>query len=263
MAVRPLSPALDQPIPPTDPLWVLPIAGTEGWGDLWWQDGSPWLQALANAHCLPLRKQTHRGLRPFLWSTDLDGVNGWAALQNMIRQLLNRRHVAVVHRDWQAGGEACSWFLADFAYRKRNLIGHSHGGNVAIYCALDRSIRSLVTVGTPIRGDMQEVYEEARPNIGYHMHICDDTFDLWGTLGQLFDGDVRIDRTFPADWKAQPDLTLTLRGIGHGKILRDAKEITRWQTDGWLDLLRLGAHAQRFHPAYGGVDVEKGPASAR
>lgn len=241
----------DQPIPPTDPLWILPIAGTEGWGDPWWQDGSPWLLALQNAHCRPLRQETLRGLRPFRWDTDVDGLDPVASLGNIVRGLLNRRKAEVVHRDWQAGGEACGTFLRDVPYRNRNVIAHSHGGQVAIYAGLDRSIRTLVTVGTPVRGDMQDVYEEARKNIGYHLHICDDTFDLWGTLGQLFDGDVRIERTFPKAWAHGPDLTLTLQGIGHGKVLRDPKEITRWVDQGWLDLLRLGQAATRFHAAFG------------
>lgn len=245
-----MSLSMDQPIPPTNPLWFLPIAGTEGWGDAWWQDGSPWMTTLANANCRPLRQETLRGPRPFRWSTDLDGMEPLAALRNAIRGLLRRHKLAVVHRDWQAGGEACGSFLAGVPYARRNLISHSHGGQVGIYAGLDRSIRTLVTIGTPVRGDMQQVYEEARPNIGYHLHICDDTWDLWGTLGQVFDGDVTLHRVFPKTWAFGPDLTLTLRAIGHGKVLRDPREIRRWVDQGWLDVLRLGQHAARFHAAF-------------
>lgn len=241
----------DQPIPVTDPLWILPIAGTEGWGDTWWQDGSEWLEHLANANVRALRRDTLRGPQPFRWSTDLDGLDPFRALLNVVRGFFNRHKLAAVHRDWQAGGESCAGFLTDVPYERRNLIAHSHGGQVGIYAALDREIRTLVTIGTPVRGDMQEVYEQARPHIGYHLHICDDTWDLWGTLGQLFDGDVTIHRTFPKSWAVGPDLTITLPGIGHAKVLRDPQELRKWTASGWVDLLRLGQYAARFHAAFG------------
>lgn len=244
-------PTPDKPIPPEDPLYLVPIAGTEGWGDAWWQRGSPWLCALARANAFPMELEG----RAFRWSTDLDGIDflsGWRALRNMVRDLTRRRQLPVLHRTWQAGGDSLGYFLQDIGYASRNLVAHSHGGQVALYTAASRvTIRTLVTVGTPVRADMFGVYAEARKHIGWHLHICDDTFDLWGMLGQLFDGKVSIERTWPIEVEGGPgpDLTLTLRGIGHGKILRDPTLIPHWIDQGWLDLIRLGQLSTRYKTA--------------
>jgi hypothetical protein len=243
-------PELDGPIPPTAPLYIVPIAGTEGWGDPWWQDGSPWLQALENANCRAWRLDG----RPFRWSTDLDGANVVACAWNALRGLLRRTRHPVLHRDWRAGGDACGYYLRDVPYEARNLVAHSHGGQVALYTAADGTpIRTLVTVGTPVRGDMEDVYAAARPHIGWHLHVCDAVFDLWGTLGQLFDGDVRIERTWPkvVAGGPGPDLTLTLEHIGHTKLLHDPREVHRWVNHGLLDLMRLGRKAEAYKAAFG------------
>lgn len=244
---------LDRPLPPTLPLMIVPIAGTEGWGDTWWQDGSLWLTTLANSHVYPVRLDG----RPFRWSTDLDGLGGFAAVGNMLRGLWRRPQHAVLHRDWEAGGDALGYFLRDLPYQSRNIIAHSHGGQVALYCAAaGMPIRTLTTVGTPVREDMFRVYQDARPHLGFHLHVCDARFDLWGTLGQLFDGQVSIQRTWPdplvtlgtraTRTTPGPNLTQELAHIGHGDVLRKPAAIAYWRERGWLDLLRLGQAATRY-----------------
>lgn len=244
----------DQPIPPEAPLYIVPMAGTESWGDLWWQTGSPWLAELATARCFPVLVGKH----PFRWSTTLDGITPrevGGTVKNWIRRAFGKAPQAVLHREWEAGGDACFYFLHDLPYAKRNLIAHSHAGQVALYAAaFGTRIRTLVTVGTPVRADMFDVYARARKNIGWHLHICDATFDLWGTLGQLFDGEVSVSRTWPAEVGGGPgpDLTVTLEDIGHSGILRDPKLVDLWVTEGWLALIRLGSLAARYR-APGGV----------
>ena len=76
------------------------------------------------------------------------------------------------HRVWQFGGA----LLADFLGRDCGdvVVAHSHGGQVAAYGLASARITArvrLVTIDTPIRDDMLEVWLAARERISYHLHL--------------------------------------------------------------------------------------------
>ncbi len=115
------------------------------------------------------------------------------------------------------------------------LIAHSHGGQVALYAAAKGlRIPALVTVGTPVRADMQPIAEAALPQIGKWLHISDARWDWWGQIGAFGDGAISLTRTmpFPSCVNAQ------LRGIAHTKVLNDPSKFPLWETNGWLEYLR-------------------------
>jgi len=119
---------------------MLPIPGTWSWkGDEcdarthWWHPSSPWCQFMADrgiGHLCPSE--------PFLWSTNVNGAAFW-------------RHS---HIDWQAGGAALTYYLAnpntfgphETPEHDRNLVAHSHGALMATHFAASQVPMTLLTV---------------------------------------------------------------------------------------------------------------------
>lgn len=208
---------------------ILPIAGTWGWkGDLadhrseWWHPKSPFMAFLGHhdvAHICPED--------PFIWSTRVAGTLFWS--KN--------------HTDWMAGGAALSYYLGpthygppETTYEQRNIIAHSHAGQVVAYACAFRGLRvnKLITVGTPVREDMLAIYRAARPNIGNWLHIASPGWsDRMQWLGEMFDGSLGVKRSQPF-----ADMNHLAKGIGHSKVLRDPSYFTCWITHGWLDWLK-------------------------
>lgn len=213
---------------------VIPIAGTHGDDGrptgLWWQSGSPFMRMLARQGICHLNEE-----RPFTWSTDLNGHRFW-------RRWFGRKDS---HRDWIAGGYALSYYCwparADtddyIELSDRNVIAHSHGGQVVFYACAFAGLRinRLITVGTPIRADMKAIIEKARPNIGQWLHVRDerDATAIWGGIG---DGQLRRStRTGHEDWC---DI---VPGIGHSGVLHDESLFFRtWVMRGWVEFLKTG-----------------------
>lgn len=213
---------------------VIPIAGTHGDNGeptgLWWQSGSPLMREFRKHGLEHLHED-----RPFTWSTDLNGHRFW-------RRWFGFRDS---HRDWIAGGYALSYYgwplRADAELYaeldERNLLAHSHAGQVVFYaCALGGlKVNRLVTVGTPVRRDMRHIIERARPNIGQWLHIRgdSDSIAIWGGVG---DGEVARNKTF---WGLE-DWTDIVPGIGHSGILTDPSRFHLWHNRAWLEFLKRG-----------------------
>ncbi len=145
------------------------------------------------------------------------------------------------HRDWIAGGYA----LADRIRLIRALrpgvriviVCHSHGLNVVLYGLIrgDVSIDRLISVCSPVRHDMQRQATGAAKRIGRWRHVASSGWDFWQWAGGIFDGVVTFRR--PREWHQAHENRL-LSHIGHAKLLRDRRHLSRWQTEGLLGFLR-------------------------
>lgn len=206
-------------------VYVTAVPGTWGYQGIdqrngqWWIPGSLWFYTLASyaPSILPLYDQ------PFVWSTDVNG-----ALDQLFRCFTKRKHT-----DWQAGGASLSYYLRFAPLPARNVVAHSHGGQVVAYaCAAGTPINNLITVGTPVRKDMDDIWQRALPNIrGRWMHIQDQDRDWMSGLGQLFDGRLGWQHKMP--WA---DQNMLIPDIDHSKLLHDEATInTYWpQLHRWL-----------------------------
>ncbi len=149
------------------------------------------------------------------WSGDVDGVP---------RLLENGRHA-----DWIAGGWALHYMGA------LPTIAHSHGGQVAAYCAANTPslIPALVTICTPVRRDMRDVYAQARLRTGSHAHVYATGWDFLQRAGELFDGQIGWSREMPF-----ADRNVGIDGVGHTGMLENPAYFPLWESLGLLDLLR-------------------------
>ena len=123
-------------------------------------------------------------------------------------------------RSWWNGAYDWAAALREVPLLDRNLIGHSHAGQlIALMHMLPEPYRvelnSIVTVCTPVRRDLFEAYGRVKcPWI----HLTDRNFwsnrmQIWGAL---FDRSWRVDWSMPA-----PARTHVEPGIGHSRLLRD------------------------------------------
>lgn len=205
----------------------LPIAGTWSFDDPWYQQG-PWLDYMAAHGFLPVRDEDGA---PFRWTTNLNGLGNLLRRIPLVNRLPSVRHD---EWDWRAGGDALAYFMdSDVEIEDRNLVAHSHGGPVVAFACARRRIRTLITIGTPARADLQQVWTKARPNIGYWLHVMDADADEIGWLGGIGDGRVSTSRLQPL-----ADRNLLLKDISHSNLLRNPAFFDLWEREGLLDVLR-------------------------
>lgn len=159
-------------------------------------------------------------LKRYMWSTKLDGIDS-------------------VNETWDAAGRALAHYIAPPLLGESLVkpedtycIAHSHAGNVVAYACgkYGLKINGLITVGTPIRKDLYEIYQAAVPNISRHLHIYAGWRDYWQILGSLFGGQFGIHRKHPFTVHNEQ-----VPGGNHGSILRDPKFFPLWLERGWLD----------------------------
>jgi hypothetical protein len=199
------------------------VAGTDSWkgknDNDWFCPGHQFGQFLADQGVAPIYDD---GPRPFIWSTDLDGVPG----------------VASGTRDWAAGGAALSYFVRLYLRMpgfRTALIVHSHGLQVAAFAAAehDLKIQTLISMGSPIRQDLGAQYKALRANTQYWLHVHSDNTDRFQILGELFDGHVGIVREAPL-----ADKNDFVAKVGHSELLRDKAQYHHWVERGWLSQLK-------------------------
>lgn len=173
---------------------IVPVGGTWSEGDdaAWWRPSSVWVANLGNAGLELLDP-----LEPFEWSSKLAIDAGKDAT-------------------WRTAGLALKWYCysreSNADYREKlTLVAHSHGGQVvaeALRAGL--RVKRIVTVGTPVRADMQDVWTLARP------HITQD----WT---QVFTEEI----VRPLDPSAQPYQELGSLPLGPGGFTREFFQATR------------------------------------
>lgn len=193
------------------------VAGTHGARTAldWSHPHSPFAQALRGYGCSPLRDDPRAC---FEWSTALDGIDDQ-------------------HLDWQFAGKALyRHFVPALGDQQptippsaTNILCFSHGLQVVAYACGEYGLQvnGLISVGSPIRGDLLDLYARAASNIRRHLHLHARKRDFWQVAGALFDGRWGIHRQHPfAKNVGIPD--------GHGAILRDPKLFPLWRDLGWL-----------------------------
>lgn len=207
------------------PVTYIPIPGTDAWDEdennyQWYERGSTFTRHLATQNLV-----LHAvGYLP--WSTSLDGFLG--------------RHPHK-HTIWKGAAKHMLCHLERVPFAERNIVAHSHGGQVVFYAmSYGLRIRNLITVGTPVRGDMEKTLLSGLGNVDYWHHICDSKTDKTSILGALFDGKLRVKHTFDL-CSSQDDI----KGIGHSKILNEQQSIELWNYDqkGWAPILAMGKAA--------------------
>jgi hypothetical protein len=162
-----------------------------------------------------------RAVVPFFWSTDYDRGSG-------------------KHEDWRALGYALFYYFVPplgvnrdrIPGNRTRIIAHSHAGQGALYAAaFGLKIECLVTVGTPVVKQMEEVAKAARPNIKRWLHLRSDS-DFWQLAGAFFDRRLGFYR----------DMKLADRNEkmpkGHGDVLRDPELFKLWVDNGWFSYLK-------------------------
>lgn len=180
------------------------VSGT--WGlssDDWWKVASPFWQT-AKHHGLDLAAPDD----PFMWTTALEGVKG-------------------DNREWSVAAAALRWFCKAKGIERPNIIAHSHGGQLpllATFQGLD--IGNLVTVATPVRGDVLSQVIVQKIQRWVHIHTgVGDTMQL---LGELGDGEISARRKMPeAENIYESDQT-------HSGLL----DADLWTARGWWELLK-------------------------
>ena len=90
------------------------------------------------------------------------------------------------HLAWQYGGDVLRRFLLTVPLDDRNLVAHSHGGQIVAYAlAGGVQVRSVVTVASPVRRDMGEVWAATGLNPDMHLHLYAVGWgDRWRWFGQ-------------------------------------------------------------------------------
>ncbi len=196
----------------------VPVAGTFDWDPVatephWWQPGSDFEQFMRARDFAP-RARTW----PF-WSTTPAGA------------LI----VGRAQRAWKHGAHVLADYLEDVADDDRNLIGFSHGGQVAAIAAAKHvNCARLVTVGTPVRKDLAEIY--ASVDCPW-LHLYSTGWEnRWQFFGSLFDRGVRLRWAMPA-----PATNHRVEGTAHGGLLRRASEFASVWDETIVPFLRGGA----------------------
>lgn len=204
--------------------YYLPVAGTDHPDDPWVVDSeSPHTRFMRRNGFEPLRRSDGQ---PWKWRATMQGL-WWQGI-----------------KVWKEDAESFANFMAMRPYWARIAFGHSHGGQLPIIaCAKGLKLRALVTIGTPVRFDVDA--EAAVKNIGTWVHVYDVDKDkiqsLRRTLGQLGDWRVSFERRF-----LLPGVqNIGLHGIDHSLMVRDESTFHHWVDDGILDVVRTSSSEPR------------------
>jgi pimeloyl-ACP methyl ester carboxylesterase len=203
--------------------FYLPVAGTWGYdGDPdpseWWHPYSPWANFMAGRNIFHLDPD-----EPFVWDGAIDGLN-WPWSTSRQKNL-----------GWMAAATQLKRWLKTVPVCDRNIVAHSHGGQVALYCAMSLPINRLVTVSTPVRAEMDAVARAAVCNIaGGWWHLHGDWKDRWQIFGGLMDGACRIERRFLIPGV----VNMGFPGIGHTDLLCNPDRFPLWEREGIVAFLR-------------------------
>ena len=170
-----------------------------------------------------------RHLESLGWDRRADQLGFWStALAGSRLCLGNGHHV------WQYGaGIVKRFLLKNVTWDDRNLVVHSHGGQVLFYALANQekpilTIRSLVTVGTPVRPDMDDVRKAAKGRVDIHVHMYSIG---WGSRFRWLGQGGAFRRGMP-----EAHFNYTMKG-GHSGMLTEEKHVE--QIDGVMKTLAM------------------------
>lgn len=199
------------------PAHYIPVMGTwdldNAYG--WWRKDSAFSQYAESENIVLFPRP------PFIWSSDIDGVF----------ELVGKN----TYSDWRAAGASLSYYLENIQHSHRNIIAHSHGLQV-VACAIfffGVDIRTLTTIGSPIRKDFYPQYSAIQNKCDRWQHIYDTKFDLFGQLGMLFDGTLSFDRSCPFATR-----NVAIENIAHTDILEGPDSFKYWTERNLFDFIR-------------------------
>jgi hypothetical protein len=205
------------------PTFYTPIGGTfsgidstPNAVDHWWEKGSDFVNYLYTLNLV-----IHPSA-PFEW----DGIIGGIFDPGL--------------RVWNAASRHFQCHVGPLPYHERNFILHSHAGQFGFIAASrGLKIRNLITVGTPVRKDMESYIKLARPNIGAWLHIYDGRCDWVSIAGSLFDRRLKIQRNFPL---ADRNDDVRAFKTGHSKMLAPP-HLDLWRDRKWAEFLAYGINS--------------------
>ena len=185
---------------------VVLVGGTNSLhSDDWYKKPSPFSQFLLSHDIL------HAKDDPFEWSSDLDGFSLFP-------------FAARKHNDWEGAGASLSYYLESIPYTDRNIISHSHGRQVVLYCATHNNrIRRWIDVSGPIRDDLDRVTKSAEQQIAHSIHIYSN-LDYMQILGSLMDGKLGYNPSCPIS----ANIKLPHK-VGHSGLLQDQRHFHYWK----------------------------------
>lgn len=205
------------------------VGGTWSWRGGWWQRDSlfwTFMGAYGIEQTFP-RVDTVNGrtvpiARPFEWETGLgDSIKFWRSSETRVRT-------------WVQWGKALGYYLDSIPYYDRNVIAHSHGGQLALVCAtIGVRLHRLLTIATPRREDMDEFARGAALNIGSWHHVCDRDSDRIGWWGAFGDGHFGNSRIHP-----HAHQNICIPKISHSRLLSDPQAFHVWNDEGLISFLR-------------------------
>lgn len=213
-----------------DVTYYLPIPGTHAHRDKptkadWYHHESAFATFLSARGFVHLCPQ-----RPFRWTTDLNGHRFW-------RRWFGK---ASTSRDWFVGGDNLYAYLQPpvighvVPLERTNLIAHSHGLQVVLFAAaMGCKLRTLVSLGSPVRADLDAIAVEAKKNIGHWTHVYSDHDDRMQWFGEIGDGVFGIKRQHP-----RADRNVFIPGVAHSRLLNDPTFFSYWEHAGLMDDLR-------------------------
>lgn len=191
---------------------LITVAGT--WGekhpDAWFRWGSPWWNEAER------RGAQRANVDKYRWSTAIDGIFG-------------------ENESWRRAG----WRLFEYIYACHEtenegsrpiLVAHSHGGQIStLATSFGAPVRALITVGTPIRRDMEKVYSssnfQAMPGTWTHIYSRSDWWQLFGGIG---DGSISFRRKMKHAHR-----NIRAKGMSHA----DLHSVEAWNKQGWWNLI--------------------------
>jgi hypothetical protein len=212
---------------PREPLRAVTVPGTWGDNDSWHRPGSWWWLTMAINGWLPAESSV-APCDGFSWSCDLDGA--------LLDRLTGRRHT-----QWKAAGDALSYYLAGMPYEHRIVVAHSHGAQVLGYMLAEHGdhvpVRALITVCSPVREDMADVWAQGARYAHRWLHLYGPGWaNKMQWAGTLFSGRLGFPAEMPhasENWALPPK-------AGHSEILREGKlpiaeAVAVWkQVDAWV-----------------------------